>query len=81
MVLGSYKTPTTSLDDRQIYTWYMDEDMTVSAGSSSSVSAELLRLRMLHPANIFSSAYTLGLTEYEWGEHPYYATVVIFSDL
>ncbi|WP_315815001.1 hypothetical protein [Paraflavitalea speifideaquila] len=62
------------------YTWYTDMDLENPTGTFGSIGSELARLRSLHPGYVFSSSFSLGLQEFEYGYSPYYFTHVIFSD-
>lgn len=63
------------------YTWYYDEDMTQPVGTVATVSAEMDRLRLIYPGNVFSSSYSSGLSAYEYGYYSYYPAAIIYSDL
>lgn len=63
------------------YVWYTDEDMTSPTGTISDVNTEIYRLQCLFGGYIFSSTYSMGLHEYEYGYYPYTFPVIIYSDL
>jgi hypothetical protein len=63
------------------YTWYLDYDMEYPVGTVSTVNTEMIRLRNVHPGYVFSSTFSLGLREFEYGYYSYYAPAVIYTDM
>lgn len=63
------------------YTWYYDADMTEPVGTVSYVNTEMERLRALYPGNVFSSSYSSGLRQFEYGYYYYYPAAIIYTDL
>jgi len=62
------------------YVWYKDEEMTEETGTVSGIQAEINRLSQLFPGYTFSSHHTMGLYEYEYGDHYFLPTAIIYSD-
>jgi hypothetical protein len=73
--------PFTELNSKALeYDWYNDSHYTDYTGVSSSVSAELTRLRNLYSSYIFSASPGMGLYAFEYGFNPTVPTV-IYSNL
>lgn len=62
------------------YTWYKDEEMTDPTGTTSAIYIEIDRLEALFPGYTFSSTHSMGLYPYEWGDHFFYPTTIIYSN-
>lgn len=63
------------------YTWYHDVDMEYPTGTINTINTEMVLLRTIYPGNVFSSSYSSGLREYEYGYYYYYPAAIIYTDL
>jgi hypothetical protein len=63
------------------YDWYYDEDMMQPVGAYSDVNTEVVRLRNMFPANIFSTTPTGTTHQYEYGYYQFAPFAIIYSDL
>jgi len=63
------------------YVWYYDLDFTLPVGTTSTVDAELTRLRNTYGGYVFTTQFSTMLSEYEYGYFQYTFPVIIYSDL
>lgn len=63
------------------YTWYKDADLIEEVGTWCDINVECNRLSLTFPGYTFSSTFSIGLYQYEYGYHPYLPMVIIYSNL
>lgn len=63
------------------YDWYYDDELTQPVGAYSDVNTEVVRLRNMFPANVFSTTPTGTTHQYEYGYYQFAPLSIIYSDL
>lgn len=74
--------PTSNMaEDKVLFTWYYDQDMTDPTGTVSGVAAELNRMRDLYPDYTWSNVPSIGCLPVIWGYYSPTIKAQIYSNM